>query len=63
MTCRNRQSQSQIATLDSRRYRSPFSQEEGTVAAERLSMRKIKEVLLLKFELGLANRQIARSFR
>lgn len=29
--------------------------------AERLSMRKIKEVLRLKFELGLANRQIARS--
>ena len=31
------------------------------MAAERLSMRKIKEVLRLKFELGLANRQIARS--
>jgi DNA-binding transcriptional regulator LsrR (DeoR family) len=31
------------------------------VPAERLSMRKIKEVLRLKFELGLANRQIARS--
>ena len=29
--------------------------------AERLSMRKIKEVLRLKFELGLPNRQIARS--
>ena len=29
--------------------------------AERLSMRKIKEVLRLKFELGLANRQVARS--
>ena len=29
--------------------------------AERLSMRKIKEVLRLKFELGLAHRQIARS--
>ena len=29
--------------------------------AERLSMRKIKEVLRLKFELGLGNRQIARS--
>ncbi len=29
--------------------------------AERLSMRKIKEVLRLKFELGLAYRQIARS--
>jgi len=29
--------------------------------AERLSMRKIKEVLRLKFELGLKNRQIARS--
>ena len=29
--------------------------------AERLSMRKIKEVLRLKFELELANRQIARS--
>ena len=29
--------------------------------AERLSMRKIKEVLRLKFELGFANRQIARS--
>ena len=29
--------------------------------AERLSMRKIKEVLRLKFELGLRNRQIARS--
>lgn len=29
--------------------------------AERLSMRKIKEVLRLKYELGLANRQIARS--
>ena len=29
--------------------------------AERLSMRKIKEVLRLKFEVGLANRQIARS--
>jgi transposase len=31
------------------------------VPAERLSMRKIKEVLRLKFELGLGNRQIARS--
>jgi transposase len=31
------------------------------VPAERLSMRKIKEVLRLKFELGFANRQIARS--
>ena len=29
--------------------------------AEKLSMRKIKEVLRLKFELGFANRQIARS--
>ena len=29
--------------------------------AERLSMRKIKEVLRLKFGLGFANRQIARS--
>ena len=29
--------------------------------AERLSMRKIKEFLRLKYELGLANRQIARS--
>ena len=29
--------------------------------AERLSMRKIKEVLRLKFELGLGDRQIARS--
>lgn len=29
--------------------------------AERLSMRKIKEVLRLKFEVGLPNRQIARS--
>ena len=29
--------------------------------AEGLSMRKIKEVLRLKFELGLKNRQIARS--
>src|SRR6478609_6320371 len=32
-----------------------------TVPAERLSMRKIKEVLRLKFEVGLPNRQIARS--
>src|SRR5437867_9246713 len=32
-----------------------------TVPAERLSMRKIKEVLRLKFGLGFANRQIARS--
>jgi transposase len=31
------------------------------VPAERLSMRKIKEVLRLKFGLGFANRQIARS--
>ena len=31
------------------------------MAAERLSMRKIKEVLRLKFGLGFANRQIARS--
>ena len=31
--------------------------------AEKLSMRKIKEVLRLKFEAGLANRQIARSCR
>jgi transposase len=31
------------------------------VPAERLSMRKIKEVLRLKFEVGLPNRQIARS--
>jgi transposase len=31
------------------------------VPAERLSMRKIKEVLRLKFEVGLGNRQIARS--
>jgi hypothetical protein len=31
------------------------------VPAERLSMRKIREVLRLKFEVGLANRQIARS--
>ena len=30
--------------------------------AEGLSMRKIKEVLRLKFELGLKNRQIARSY-
>ena len=29
--------------------------------AERLSMRKIKEILRLKFELGLKNREIARS--
>ena len=29
--------------------------------AEKLSMRKIKEVLRLKFELGFANRKIARS--
>jgi len=31
------------------------------VPAERLSMRKIKEVLRLKFQLGFGNRQIARS--
>ena len=31
------------------------------MSAEKLSMRKIKEVLRLKFELGLGNRQIARS--
>ncbi len=31
--------------------------------ARRLSMRRIREVLRLKFELGLENRQIARSCR
>ena len=31
--------------------------------ARRLSVRKVKEVLRLKFELGLENRQIARSCR
>jgi DNA-binding transcriptional regulator LsrR (DeoR family) len=31
------------------------------VPAERLSMRKIKDVLRLKYEAGLTNRQIARS--
>ena len=36
-------------------------EERKHVPAERLSMRKIKEVLRLKFEVGLANRQIARS--
>ncbi len=35
--------------------------EEPTLPTKRLSMRKIKEVLRLRFELGLGQRQIARS--
>jgi hypothetical protein len=34
---------------------------EENIARERLSMRKLKEVLRLRFELGLGHRQIARS--
>ena len=50
------------ATLDNGWYVLPFY-EGGSirVPAERLSMRKIKEILRLRFELGLGNRQIARS--
>lgn len=36
-------------------------QEETTLPTERLSMRKLKEVLRLRFELMLSQRQIARS--
>ena len=39
----------------------PLVKEGKQVPAKRLSMRKIKEVLRLKFELGLGHRQIARS--
>ena len=50
-------------TRDITRYSDPFSQQlgAGQMAAKRLSMRKIKDVLRLRFETGLAQRQIARS--
>ena len=35
--------------------------EEPTLPMKRLSMRKLKEVLRLRYELGLGQRQIARS--
>ena len=38
----------------------PLVKEGKQVPAKRLSMRKIKEVLRLKFELGFGHRQIAR---
>ena len=39
----------------------PLANKEGNMAQERLSMRKIREVLRLKHGCGLANRAIARS--
>ncbi|HDD53390.1 MAG TPA: hypothetical protein ENF32_04915 [Thermosulfidibacter takaii] len=38
-----------------------FNTRRGDMANRRLSMRKIKEVLRLKYEAGLSNRAIARS--
>src|SRR5215204_882976 len=50
-----------IATLDNRWYVDPLFERGGNaLPAERLSMRKIKEVLRLKFGLRFANRHIAR---
>src|SRR5881409_2438440 len=48
------------AALDNRWYRFPDFQEER-MPARRLSMRKIREVLRLKLDLGLKDREIARS--
>jgi transposase len=60
MGCRNRHSEAQRRWAIGW-YVLPFDRRRKRLPAERLSMRKIKEVLRLKFELGLGNRQIARS--
>ena len=53
--------QEAVATLDNYPAKKLHINEENRVPARRMSMRKTKEVLRLKFELGLGQRQIARS--
>ena len=53
---------SHLALIHHRGYVSfDFEIRRGGMADRRLSMRKIKEVLRLKYEAGLSNRAIARS--
>ena len=50
-------------TRDNSRVFWPFPQGGGEMPAKRLSMRKTKEVLRLKWDKGLSNRQIAKACR